>query len=141
MTMNVQFALLKKDVEINNEYSVVKTSQEFKEERSVGVQYYDKNDILSENKNIRTAWFEKYENKDWNWSVLSENVSFEFFENYENKPWDWDALSENKNLTLEWFEKYENEPWNWDALSWNENVTLEWIEKYENKPWNWDYLS
>ena len=33
----------------------------------------------------------KYEDKDWNWHIIScsPNITIEMIEKYPNKPWDW----------------------------------------------------
>jgi len=103
---------------------------------------------------------EKYSNKSWIWSLISNNQDMEMVEKYPDKhrhhswmskfikkfqnklwKWDWDWISENTNLTMEIIEKYIDSPWDWNLISRNPNTTMEFIKKYPNKPWNWYNIS
>ena len=70
-------------------------------------------------------------------SILYEREIIIFINKYPNKPWDWSWISENENITMDMIETYHTLPWDWKSISRNPNLTLKMIEKNPTMPWNW----
>ena len=60
---------------------------------------------------------------------------------YPDKPWDWSAISENKNITMTDILKNADKPWNWSNISKNSNIIMTDILENADKPWEWSGIS
>ena len=89
-------------------------------------------------KDLIFNFFEKYIDKDWNWSYISKmkNLPIELILKYPKKNWDWWRLSKKRDLPLYVIETLIDKPWDWGEISWNENLTTEFIEKHPDEHWN-----
>ena len=58
----------------------------------------------------------------------------EFVEKYNDKSWDWSNISDNSNITMSDILKYPDKPWDWGYISYNQNITFDFVEKYANTP-------
>jgi len=88
-------------------------------------------------------------NKNWDWSVLSNNpslsISCQFLYKYSDKSWDWKAISGNSNLKLdnEFLLALKDKDWDWDIISNRTDIvfTDEFIKSLFEKPLNWLVIS
>ena len=91
--------------------------------------------------------------KNWDWTVLSENdsvrLTFKFIYDNKDKQWNWEALSGRNDITLDnetliklsdadWELK-----WDWEAISNRTDIVFDenLIEKLNDKPLNWFIVS
>ena len=67
----------------------------------------------------------------------------EIINKYQNKPWDWDIISGNPNITMEIIENNPDKPWNWGfyGISDNPNITMDFIEKHIDKNLDWEKIA
>jgi hypothetical protein len=107
--------------------------------------------FLSKRKDIKIygSLILEYNDKDWDWQVLSENekaeISNELILELKDKNWNWKALSKRKNIEFsnETLLQLLDKDWDWKYLSENTNLEFnaEFIEKTKEKPWNWKSVS
>lgn len=82
---------------------------------------------------------EKYPNKQWNDTIISQNIylTIKFIRSHPEIEWDWFYVSENKNFTIDIIRENMDLPWDFDAISGhNENVGIN--EIYENMDLPWE---
>jgi len=90
-----------------------------------------------------------FEDKNWDWQVLSENkkaeITDELILELKDKNWNWQAISRRLNMVFsnEILILLNEKNWDWDFLSNHENLdyNIDFIEKTNTKPWNWKAIS
>lgn len=103
-----------------------------------------RNDILIESDLIRT-----YQDKRWDWNVLSENksttLSVDLLLELSGKAWNWESLSKRIDIVInnEALIELSHKKWDWCYLSESGKLEFnaEFIEKTKSKPWNWKAVS
>lgn len=93
---------------------------------------------------------EKYWNKRWNWSSLSNRVTLKFVERHMTDiSWNWKGIMANKNIPIDFIDRHMYHPttgveipWNWRHLSKLSKLTPKFIRKHiTDVPWAWECLS
>jgi hypothetical protein len=100
--------------------------------------------IFNNENNTLLKLIRKYPNKIWCFVTLSANpnITINFVKEFINKNWDWNVLSFNLSIINETKESFDfvfenqNKNFNWYALS--ENLNIDFIDKYcDTLPWHW----
>lgn len=105
---------------------------------------------ISDHKNLRFSWIEKFPNIDWCWEIYipynkylditKENIIKYGLDKIASKGY-INPFSKNINLTLEIIEMFPKSKWDVKELSKNPNLTIEWINKFPKSKWDFSELS
>lgn len=78
-------------------------------------------------------------NFEWNWSDLSchPDMNTHVIKHFNDKPWNFTLLSTHPNFSFEWIDAKPDASWDWASLSRNIKLNISIVKKYFHKPWNW----
>jgi hypothetical protein len=97
--------------------------------------------LLSRHPCVTPAILQKYPEKDWNYSFLSENPSmFSYIQSHPDKEWNWYTLSKNPKLTWDFVMQHIHEDWDWSALTVHPNISFDTIVQNSEHEWDWAHL-
>ncbi len=104
--------------------------------------------------NIPFEFVEKNINKNWDWKVLSTQISFKFIQKYPNLDWDWQEITSrifckhDQKFLEDFVKNYFDKNLDWNLLSkrndspWKfEGVSAKFVTLNIDFPWNFDILS
>ena len=96
---------------------------------------------LSFNSCITGEFIEKHIWKPWNYMFLSAYAPLEMIEKYPNKKWKGSVISQNRYLTIEFIRAHPEIEWDWFYVSENKNFTIDIIRENMDLPWDFEIIS
>lgn len=79
---------------------------------------------------------DKFDRRTWEYLSATGFLEEWFINKYVDKPWNWSKLSNKPQITPEFVHSHIEKDWNWLELSRNETITPSFVRRYSNKAWN-----
>lgn len=70
--------------------------------------------------------------KNWDWRLISYQVSWNIIKSHPNYPWIPDLVSANRSVTLQVIEDNPQYQWSFKGLSFNPNIIFDYVDNHKN---------
>ena len=97
---------------------------------------------LSSHPYVTLVTLKKYNDKSWNWNLLTSHVNWNWnwVREFPEKPWNWRTISSSVYFTWDWVREFPEKPWFWSTLS-EKADSIQTVKEFQDKPWNWYTLT